>query len=444
MKKELFLVLALSSVAFTAQAADGSPQGPAGSAYDTSTPATQSTTPTGQSAPTTERSTGPSGTEGGASVGKSSTGNDTFVRLDKNGDGEIAHSEAKKDKKLSKHFRDADTDGNGKISRTEFETYAASGGTTGKAGGAGSEGGSDVSGKQGDDRVNLGGSDPAATKPGNIEPRSDLGGAVGASGAGDKAKSDPKASSNELLGPPHISGKENAAAATHTSVGASASGGAAASGTQGDDRVNLGGSDPGADKPGNISSRSDISDAGSTGASTSGSSGASSTGGAAVSGDQGDDRVNLGGSDPASDKPGNVVPRTETSDAASSTGASTSGSSGASSTGGAAVSGDQGDDRVNLGGSDPASDKPGNVVPRTETGAGSSSTGAAQSGATMTGVAGEADLATTFAALDTNADGKISRSEAQKDPKLYKKFKTADANSDGNLDQKEYETSSKM
>jgi len=393
MKKELFLVLALSSVAFTAQAAEGSPQGPAGSAYDTSTPATQSTTPTGQSAPSTERSTGPSGTEGGASVGTSASGSDAFARLDKNGDGEIAKDEAKKDKTLSKKFRDADTDGNGKISRTEYDTYAASTGTTGKAGGASSEGGADVSGKQGDDRVNLGGSDPAASKPGNIEPRSDLGGAVGASGAGDTAKSDPKASSNELLGPPHISGKETSASSTHGSaVGSSAAGGAAVSGEQGDDRVNLGGSDPGADKPGNISSRTET-------------------------------------SDPAS----------------SSTGASASGSAGASSSGGAAVSGDQGDDRVNLGGSDPAADKPGNVVPRTETGStGSSATGAPASGTTMTGVAGEADLATTFAALDTNADGKISRSEAQKDQKLYKKFKTADANSDGSLDQKEYENSAKM
>lgn len=93
-----------------------------------------------------------SGTTGDASVSGSATASvsgdmETFNRLDKNRDGMLSKAEARKDKALSKKFKDADSDNDGKISQSEYQTIA--GGSAG-AGVSGSSSGSDASGLQTD------------------------------------------------------------------------------------------------------------------------------------------------------------------------------------------------------------------------------------------------------------------------------------------------------
>lgn len=91
-------------------------------------------------------------TSGDASVSGGATASvsgdmETFNRLDKNRDGMLSKAEARKDKALSKKFKDADSDNDGKISQSEYQTIA--GGSAG-AGVSGSSSGSDASGLQTD------------------------------------------------------------------------------------------------------------------------------------------------------------------------------------------------------------------------------------------------------------------------------------------------------
>lgn len=49
------------------------------------------------------------------------------------------------------------------------------------------------------------------------------------------------------------------------------------------------------------------------------------------------------------------------------------------------------------------------------------------------------DTAVVFAALDTNHDGKISKTEAQKNPMVAQMFHQADKNHDGFLSREEFD-----
>lgn len=73
---------------------------------------------------------------GAPSGGASGSGAMSFGSLDKDKDGNISKSEAKKDKSLSDQFKTVDTDSDGKLSETEFQTYSA--GASGSGGASGS------------------------------------------------------------------------------------------------------------------------------------------------------------------------------------------------------------------------------------------------------------------------------------------------------------------
>ncbi len=78
--------------------------------------------------------------EGDKSEGAPGGGAMSFSSLDKDKDGTISKTEAKKDKSLSDQFKTVDKDGDGKLSETEFQTYSA-----GAPGGGGTSGGSSSS-----------------------------------------------------------------------------------------------------------------------------------------------------------------------------------------------------------------------------------------------------------------------------------------------------------
>lgn len=63
----------------------------------------------------------------------------TFTKLDKNKDGSLSKSEARKDKTVSKSFEQIDTDKDGKISQAEYQAWIGGNtgsGTTGSSGAA--------------------------------------------------------------------------------------------------------------------------------------------------------------------------------------------------------------------------------------------------------------------------------------------------------------------
>lgn len=63
-----------------------------------------------------------------------STASSSFEALDKNGDGYISKSEAKKDRVANKHWKQFDADKDGKLSRSEYDAGAAGAGSTGTSG----------------------------------------------------------------------------------------------------------------------------------------------------------------------------------------------------------------------------------------------------------------------------------------------------------------------
>ena len=75
----------------------------------------QSTEPAQATPPPTSSTPPPTGDSA-----SSSTAPKTFKDLDSNADGYVSKDEAVADAKLSKHFAKHDTDGDGKLSETEF------------------------------------------------------------------------------------------------------------------------------------------------------------------------------------------------------------------------------------------------------------------------------------------------------------------------------------
>lgn len=245
MKKELILAISMAMAASTGFAADNNSAtgsdigGSTGSAGASSSGSSGSSGGSygGTTGSATGSTSGAMSTDGtGATMGATaSVDMKKFDKLDKNKDGMLSKAEIKKDRKLNKQFDSADTDKDGNVSQAEYQAIAATTAGAGTSGAAQPDSSKDY---------NLGGSDPANTKPGNY---GDQHTPQGSPGAG---------SSSSSSGSTHMDGSASGSATMGSGATGSASDAPAASG--GGNRPdsakdeNLGGSDPAKDQAGNF------------------------------------------------------------------------------------------------------------------------------------------------------------------------------------------------